>query len=88
MGTCHVPKLAVDLASLQELFEEARRLTDHGEFVVIGSLSILGVVRDAVPESMLVSIDVDCYTRADPGRVYELAAKLGEASDFRTTHGD
>jgi hypothetical protein len=78
----------VDLANLQELFDEAKRLTNHTEFVVIGSLSILGVVGGAkIPPRMLMSIDVDCYTLQDPARIFELRRPLGEASDFQANHG-
>lgn len=78
----------MDLANLQELFDEAKRLTDHTEFVVIGSLSILGVVGGAeIPRRMLMSIDVDCYTRQDPARIFELRRPLGEGSDFQASHG-
>lgn len=77
----------MDLANLQVLFDEAKKLTNHTEFVVIGSLSILGVVEDSIPERMLISIDVDCYTRTDPGRVFELKKPLGESSEFQASHG-
>lgn len=36
----------MDLSNLEELFGEAKRLTGHGEFVVVGSLSALGIVQD------------------------------------------
>ncbi|MGH8196347.1 MAG: DUF6036 family nucleotidyltransferase [Woeseiaceae bacterium] len=79
----------MDLSHLQALFLEARRLTGHTEFVVVGSLSILGVVRRAseIPERMLMSIDVDCYTKDDPGRIFELQEQLGEGSRFEEEHG-
>lgn len=79
----------MDLSHLQALFLEARRLTGHTEFVVVGSLSILGVVQRAseIPERMLMSIDVDCYTKEDPGRIFELEEKLGEGSRFEEENG-
>jgi hypothetical protein len=79
----------MNLHQLEVLFLEAKRLTGHSEFVVIGSLSILGVVHRAahVPERMLASIDVDCYTKADPARIFELADALGEGSSFDEQHG-
>ena len=60
----------MDLSQLQTLFSAARKLGGQTEFVVVGSLSILGVVQHAaeIPARMLMSIDVDCYTRPDPGR--------------------
>src|SRR5574340_436940 len=68
---------------------EAKALTGHREFVVLGSLSVLGIMQrsSAIPARMLVSIDVDCYTRADPGRIFELKDKLGEGSKFEEEHG-
>ncbi|MGH8706528.1 MAG: DUF6036 family nucleotidyltransferase [Burkholderiales bacterium] len=70
------------------MFSEAKRLTNHSEFVVIGSLSILGIVQgENIPPQMLMSIDVDCYTRADPGRIFELEEALGKGSAFEATNG-
>ncbi|NDP41276.1 MAG: hypothetical protein GZ089_00935 [Aromatoleum sp.] len=78
----------MELTNLQELFDQASKLTNHTEFVVLGSLSILGVVQgSAVPARMLISIDVDCFTRQDPERVFELSKALGEGSAFEATHG-
>jgi hypothetical protein len=36
---------------------------------------------------MLMSIDVDCYSKSDPGRIFELRDKLGEGSPFEAEHG-
>lgn len=78
----------MELADLRTLFDEARRLTGHVRYVVVGSLSILGVVRGVeIPERMLVSIDVDCYTPDNPERVFELGDALGQGSGFEATHG-
>ncbi|MGQ0546374.1 MAG: DUF6036 family nucleotidyltransferase [Betaproteobacteria bacterium] len=81
--------LGVDLSHLQTLFGEARKLSGESEFVVVGSLSVLGIVQGArdIPARMLMSIDVDCYTKADPGRIHELAQKLGAGSPFEAAHG-
>lgn len=78
----------MDLSHLQELFDEARKLTNHTEFVVVGSLSILGIVQGKrIPARMLMSIDVDCYTRQDPERIFELKEQLGQGSPFEARHG-
>lgn len=70
------------------LFERARQLSGHDDFVVIGSLSVLGLEEGGpIPDEMSMSIDVDCYTRADPDRVFDLAAPLGESSVFHVEHG-
>lgn len=78
----------MDLKDLETLFEEARTLTGLTEYVVVGSLSVLGILQTGnVPPRMLMSIDVDCYTRQDPERVFELGKALGEGSAFEARHG-
>jgi hypothetical protein len=79
----------MDLSQLQALFIEAKRLTKHKEFVVVGSLCVLGIVQRSseIPARMLMSIDVDCYTRTDPGRIFDLKEKLGQGSEFEQQHG-
>jgi hypothetical protein len=73
---------------LFKLFDQACRLTGHTDFVVIGSLSILGTQdEDELPADMSMSIDVDAYTQADPGRIQDLSAALGEGSAFHRDHG-
>jgi hypothetical protein len=80
--------MGMELSDLQELFDQAKSLTGHNEFVVVGSLSILGVVRASeIPPRMLMSIDVDCFTRQDPARTVELTGALGEGSAFEASHG-
>lgn len=76
------------LQSLLHLLSEARATVGHTEYVVIGSLSILGMEDVAqIPEGMSMSIDVDAYTRKDPGRIYDLKDRLGENSPFHRDHG-
>jgi hypothetical protein len=78
----------VELSDLERLFARARDLTSHTEYVVVGSLCVLGIVRGKnVPPRMLMSIDVDCYTLTDPGRIFELQAALGEGSSFESENG-
>jgi hypothetical protein len=78
----------MELSDLARLFERAHRETGHTEFVVVGSLSVLGVLdREGLPERMLVSIDVDCYTPRDPDRIFDLGATLGQGSAFEAEHG-
>jgi hypothetical protein len=69
------------LANVFELLDEARKLSGHKEFVVIGSLSILGLEGNfEVPSDMTMSNDIDCYTKADPARIFDIVASLGENS--------
>ena len=78
----------MELSNLRTPFDEARKLSGHAEYVVVGSLSALGIVRAGpVPPRMLLSIDVDCFTRQDPGRIFELREALGEGSAFEAARG-
>lgn len=73
-------------AELGRLLAEAARLTRHRDFVIVGSLSILGAVLDP-PGEMIASIDVDLYPKADPGRIDEIGRVLGEGSAFHRETG-
>ena len=68
------------------LLGEAARLTNHRDYVIIGSLSVLRTVATP-PESMVFSIDIDLYAKNDPGRAAEIDSKLGLGSDFEQLHG-
>ncbi len=74
------------LEQIRLLLEEAARLTNHRQFVVVGSLSVLGALLDAPPR-MVQSIDVDFFPKLDPARVSEINTGLGEDSDFARRHG-
>ena len=71
---------------IDRLLVEAWRLTNHNEYVIIGSLSVLGAVRHP-PASMTASIDVDLYPKNDPNRASEIATKLGLGSEFERMYG-
>ena len=68
---------------IDRLLVEARRVTNHPDFVIIGSLSVLGAVANP-PVSMTGSIDIDLYPKNDPGRATEIAKALGLGSDVST----
>ena len=68
------------------LFARARELCGETDYVVLGSLAVLGVSGE-VPSRMAASIDVDAYTKSDPSRVFELAPQLGQGSRFDLEHG-
>ncbi len=73
---------------LMHLLTAAQELCGHRDYVVVGSLSVLGMAQvDAVPLDMTLSIDADCYTLADPPRVFDLSAQLGEGSPYHLAHG-
>lgn len=76
------------LASLFEMLQQAHALSGHRDFVVIGSLSILGLEDHFdIPDDMTMSNDVDCYTRDDPERIFELVGALGENSPYHLSSG-
>jgi hypothetical protein len=78
----------MNLQTLLNLLQAAQSLCGHEEYVVVGSLSILGMAQvEAVPLDMTMSIDADCYTRLDPLRVFDLAPSLGEGSAYHREHG-
>lgn len=64
----------------------AHKLINHREYVILGSLSILGAVTTP-PEEMTHSIDVDLYPRLDPGRADALVRDLGQGSLFEEENG-
>lgn len=73
---------------LFKLFYEAHRITGHKDYVVVGSLSILGTEdEDGLPAEMSMSNDIDSYTKADPGRINDVSAALGEGSEFHKENG-
>lgn len=78
----------MNLDALFDLLRAAHGLCGHGEYVVVGSLSVLGLAEvAAIPADMTVSIDADCYTQSDPARIFDLQAALGEGSAYHRAHG-
>ena len=78
----------MNLDALFAMFKEARRLSGHTDFVVIGSLSILGLEQSFdIPDTMTLSNDVDCFTQADPGRIFDIVKSLGENSPYHEKSG-
>ena len=78
----------MNIDTLMHLLSAAQALCGHRDYVVIGSLSILGMAQvEAIPVDMTLSIDADCYTLADPPRVFDLSAQLGESSPYHHAHG-
>jgi hypothetical protein len=78
----------VTLDKLLDLLQAARQQCGHADYVVVGSLSILALEGDLeVPGDMTMSNDVDCWTRSDPARVFDLGPLLGEHSPFHLAAG-
>ena len=76
----------MNLDDINRLLDEAMKITNHRDYVIIGSLSVFGAVAHP-PVSMTGSIDVDLYPKNDPGGAFEIADKLGLGSDFEQTYG-
>lgn len=68
------------------LLTKAKEVTNHDDYVIIGSLSILGA-SDNPPLLMTGSNDVDLYPKNDPGRASEVMAALGDNTPFGQQHG-
>lgn len=78
----------MNLDALFAVFEEAHKLSKHREFVVVGSLSILGLEGHFdIPESMTLSNDIGCFTKTDPDRIYDVVKALGENSEYHQKSG-
>jgi hypothetical protein len=78
----------MNIATLMHLLSAAQRLCGHRDYVVIGSMSVLGMAQvEVIPADMTLSIDADCYTLADPPRIFELSKQLGEGSAYHHEHG-
>lgn len=78
----------MNLHALFFLFAEAKALSGYQDYVVIGSLSVLGLEESFdIPETMTMSVDADCYTKADPERIFDVVKALGENSPFHVAHG-
>ena len=78
----------VDLDRLFRLFARAKALCQHSDYVVVGSNSVMALApHTSIPAEMTMSIDVDAFTRADPGRIFDLADSLGEHSAFSQREG-
>ncbi|WP_156369638.1 DUF6036 family nucleotidyltransferase [Duganella sp. Leaf126] len=65
---------------------EASKLGPHKEFVVAGSLSVLGL-KEVPPEMMSMSIDIDFFPFHDQSHIHDIAEALGEDSAFHEAHG-
>ncbi|PHV08175.1 hypothetical protein CSQ96_05770 [Janthinobacterium sp. BJB412] len=66
--------------------EAAAKLGPHTEFVIAGSLSVLGFIA-LPPKMMSMSIDIDFFPLRDQTHVQEIAEVLGEDSAFHEVNG-
>ena len=78
---------AVNLKQLDLLLGDIARERGITAFVVIGSLSVLGLSRGRAPELMLMSNEVDAWPEQDPKLAFELSKRWGQGSEFERKHG-
>ena len=71
---------------LAPLLARARDLCGETDYVVVGSLAVLGHSGE-VPPRMAASVDVDAFNKHDPGRTFDLVRDLGQGSRFEAEHG-
>ncbi|MFM2050174.1 MAG: hypothetical protein RL682_665 [Pseudomonadota bacterium] len=69
------------------LLGKIRDTSGLDEFVVVGSLSALGLSGEGLPARMTWSMEVDAYPERDPQRAQEFSAHFGEDSAFHQTYG-
>lgn len=77
----------MNLEDIDLLFSRIRDASGLQDFVVIGSLSALGLSQHGLPTRMTWSIAVDAYPERDPQRAGELSLQFGEDSAFHRDHG-
>lgn len=61
--------------------EAAAKCGPHTEFVIVGSLSVLGL-KEAPPEMLSMSIDIDFFPLRNPTHVQDIATELGGGLDL------
>ena len=78
----------MNLGQLDRLLTEVAARYRVNSFVVIGSLSVLGLLDERrIPDAMTVSAEVDAYPESDPARAFEIADGFGLGSAFEQEHG-
>ena len=79
----------MNLADIARILSLARDQIKHADYVIVGSLSIVGLLQDSqrIPERMLMSNDIDFYPTNDPDRGFDLTQTLGEGSLFERENG-
>lgn len=78
----------MNLQQLDFLLAEISRERGVDSFVIVGSLSILGLRQGRpVPEEMLMSNEVDAYLEQDPDLAFDFQKRWGQGSDFEREHG-
>ena len=78
---------AMNINDIDRVFSAIRNVSGLDEFVVIGSLSALGITSGNLPARMIWSMEVDAYPERDPHRAPEFSEQFGEGSAFHQTYG-
>ena len=73
-------------AALEHVLRAASAIADERDLVVIGSQAVLGQFPNA-PDALLVSVEVDVYSRHAPDRSDLIDGAIGELSAFHQTFG-
>lgn len=70
------------------ILSRVQQKTGHRDLVVIGSnASLAFAATSGVRDDMTMSVDLDCYTKSDPDRIFDVVEELGEGSPFHREHG-
>ena len=77
----------MNISDIDRVLSAIRDTSGLGEFVVVGSLSALGITSGNLPARMTWSMEVDAYPERDPHRAPEFSAQFGEGSVFHQTYG-
>lgn len=78
----------MNFAQVENLLNEVHRSEGIDRFVVLGSLSVLGLFSSqAIPEGMLVSNELDAYPEDDPEKRQQIARRFGQGTRFELEHG-
>ncbi|MFM9971392.1 MAG: DUF6036 family nucleotidyltransferase [Burkholderiales bacterium] len=78
----------MNFQQLDYLLGQIARQNRVNGFVVIGSLSVLGLAqKHDIPAEMLLSNEVDAWVENDPERAFEFNRDWGQGSPFEREHG-
>ena len=77
----------MNIDDIDRVLSAIRDVSGLDEFVVIGSLSALGITSGDLPARMIWSMEVDAYPERDPHRAPEFSVQFGEGSPFHQAHG-
>ena len=77
----------MNISDIDRVLSAIRDASGLDEFVVVGSLSALGITSGNLPARMTWSMEVVAYPERDPQRASEFSAQFGEGSTFHQTYG-